>query len=199
MQEETRTQALYQFDELSEAAQKKALETLSDVNFFDDWAEFTTNEFRDFLEVIGVTDPVISFSGFSSQGDGLSFTGIYSYVKGSRKDAEDFYKPIAERCKVEMDIIFGLQKKYFYKLEGKLNRTSRHYSHENTVTFDMDYRLEVKDFSAVEDELIGAFRGIMQEMYQALESEYDYLSSRDAIKESIDANGYEFTEEGALA
>ena len=199
MREETRTRKLYQFDELSEAAQEKALEILSDVNFFDDWSEFTTDEFKDFLEVIGVADPIISFSGFASQGDGLSFTGIYSYAKGGRKEAAETHTGLYMKCRDEIRTIFNLQKKYFYKLEGKINRTSHHYSHKNTVTFDMYDRLEVKDFSAVEEELQEAFRGIMQEMYRMLEAEYDYLSSRDAIKESIDANGYEFTEEGVLA
>jgi hypothetical protein len=37
-----------------------------------------------------------------------------------------------------------------------------------------------------------------REIYRALETEYDYLTSEEAIIETIEANEYEFTEDGEL-
>jgi hypothetical protein len=47
-----------------------------------------------------------------------------------------------------------------------------------------------------DEELAEALRAFMKWIYRQLEREYDYLTSDEAIAESIIANEYEFTEEG---
>jgi hypothetical protein len=58
-----------------------------------------------------------------------------------------------------------------------------------------DYR----DVSAVEDDVTELMRDFARWIYRALEREYDYQNSDEAVDEMIRANGYEFEEDGARA
>jgi hypothetical protein len=42
-------------------------------------------------------------------------------------------------------------------------------------------------------------RDYMRWIYRTLEKEYDYMTSEEAIKETIIANDYEFTKDGSRA
>jgi hypothetical protein len=92
----------YQFNELSESAQQNALERYYDYNVCDDlqWADYCYDTFNEICSILGITvdtrtikpmngktrqEPNYQWSGFSSQGDGFSFTGTWSYQKGSTK------------------------------------------------------------------------------------------------------------------
>ena len=73
----------YQFAELSDKAKQKALETLSDINFHDDWFDAVYEDFKMICECLGITlktrrngksdTPCIWFSGFWNQGDGACY------------------------------------------------------------------------------------------------------------------------------
>lgn len=65
------------FSELSPDAQERAIEKERNYRYEDpdtDWAEHLTDEWKTELEEMGFSDPEIAWSGFSSQGDGASFT-----------------------------------------------------------------------------------------------------------------------------
>ena len=47
-----------------------------------------------------------------------------------------------------------------------------------------------------EDVVIEALRDLARWLYRQLEREYEYLSSDEAVDETIIANGYTFTETG---
>lgn len=185
---------VYEFDELPESVQAKVLEKLYDINVDYKWHDCTLDEFYLILDTIGVACPKdgISFSDFSSQGDGLSFIGRYSYRKEALKKIVAEFPTWTELHKA-VKAIQALQSRYFYRISGEIRRISYFYSHENTVSFSSDEYSQ-----SVDDAMNEFFRDIMREFYYTLDKEYEYLTSNDAIIETIKANGYEFTMEGDM-
>src|SRR5574344_1972788 len=61
----------FEFDELDEAAKSNVRNSMSEMIDLT----FMVEEFEQDLEAKGIYEPKISYSGFWSQGDGLSFTG----------------------------------------------------------------------------------------------------------------------------
>lgn len=170
----TKTIELLTFDELSESAKQNAIKQLWDINVDYEWYDYLIDEFKDQLHFAGFSDVDIRFSGFYSQGDGLSFTGRFNN-KDINKNADIYYQSIK-------DFLQYIEHKHCY---FSIDRISSRYSHENTVTSDNEYCLEY-------------CRSIMQEFYRALQQEYEYLTSESAIIETIKCNNYYFTEDGEL-
>ncbi len=68
-------------------------------------------------------------------------------------------------------------------------RGTSNYSHERTVSIDFEYlENEIEDWRIEK----------CQEIYRALEEEYDYLTSEEQIEERLIANDYDFDEEGEI-
>ena len=186
---------LYQYEELSAEAKKNALETCRDFNVtFDFWNEYKLEEFKHFLEMIGFVNPKIAYSGFWSQGDGLSFTGRYRYKKDWKKNVKENYPDFLEKFDSPLDSILTVQKSAKYCASGIITKMSYHYCHENTVQFTQD---DNNTYSVSREEhLQDAFRGIMNIMYALLEKEYENQKTDEAIEEAVLANELWLTEDG---
>ena len=186
---------LYQYEELSAEAKKNALETCRDFNVtFDCWDEYTLEEFKAFLEMIGFVNPKIAYSGFWSQGDGLSFTGVYGYKKDWKKNVKENYPDFLEKFAVPLKDIQQTQHLAKYRAYGYLLKQGYRYSHSNTVAFTME---DNEEYSvSIEEHLQDAFRGIMNIMYALLEKEYENQKTDEAVEEAIVANEIWFTEDG---
>lgn len=164
------------FDALTEKQKETLVEKHQDINVDGEyWHECTLDDFEHDLNIIGFDNVKIAYSGFCSQGDGLSFTGDYS--PRASLEPEELY--FAESIKV---FAFLKQKHAYFSIV----RFSHRYSHENTVTVssDLDHRQE--------EQLLEACRDLMQDFYRILETEYDYQTSDAAVLETLAANGYEF-------
>lgn len=184
---------VYQFNELSDAAKERALERWRNgSDFFDD---FITEEWTAILAACGWSEVEIAYSGFCSQGDGASFTGRFD---GADIDAAKFRNYFTEGSDSDW-ILDGFREYSAYT--AKLNRTSRHYSHENTVGVEWMEQAVGDDSVAVEsDETESDFlahcRRVMREIYRAIEREYDSQMSDEYIAETLEATEMEFTEAG---
>lgn len=194
----TTKHTVYRFDELSEEIKQKALEKLYDINIYDDWHEFIIDEAKEYLESIGFNDVNIQYSGFWSQGDGASFTGKLVYTAKFLKAMKlgNKYKSIL----VNQDYI-----------DASIDSIDSHYCHENTIRGNANnyyadnylshkqvLKLE-KQCEEFEEYLTDWAREYSHELYRRLEREYDYLTSEEAIIETINANEYEFDVNGGLA
>jgi len=128
--------AVYTFSELSDKAQERALEKLYDINVDFEWYDSDISEFVEILNIIGLdtTEKSIRFSGSASQGDGLSFTGQYSYKAGALKKILDEY-PTWAALHTDIKSLQEIQRRNFYRISGELQRYGYHYAHENTVRF----------------------------------------------------------------
>ena len=178
---------LYQFDELNEETKKKVLEKFRYINVEWDWYEPVYEGFKEIVSEYGIEIDDMNFSGFYSQGDGASFTGEIS----------DF-KKFAEKTGLEKLARFS--KVIEENLVMKIKRYSSNYYHSGSVYADV-YGSYVSH-PAIENPIEGKLREVKEELceklYRILEEEYDYLTSDEVVKETIIANGYEFTEGGEL-
>lgn len=180
MRQETVTRTILKFNELDPKSQAKVIDNLRDINVDYDWWESTYEDMTHILETLGFSNVDISFSGFSSQGDGASFTGRFSIPK-TKKEAKERLAKVKEYApKIKLfdfvDMRFTNEEKEAETMD--IERLGR-YVHSNSVTTDnSDLTNFVRDFSNY--------------IYKCLETENDYLTSDEAIKETIECNDYEF-------
>lgn len=197
---QTKTITLYNFDELAENVQETVLENLYSVNIDHEWWDCTYHEAGQIGSILGIEIDNIYFSGFSSQGDGACFEGSYSFEKGSAKAIRK-YAPKDGTLHDLADRLVALQKPLFYCLTARVKQ-SGHYYHERctdiNIYAEMDNGSEFFVTSDIENELEDILRGFMSWIYRRLEKEHDYLTSPEAIKECIEANEYQFRENGEI-
>ena len=191
---------VYSLDELDEEARRKALDDFKSKTM--EWIDLDseTSEMKRLLEMFGFNDVKVYYSGFCSQGDGASFTGSYKHVVGGLKAvkeefAGDWFKEVIEY----LELLEAINKKCFYSLLYRIFSSGR-YCHANTMQIDYisDYRGD-RPFDKYEDELLGYVRGIANTFYRMLEKAYDGYLSDENIIDTIEANGYEFYENGEMA
>lgn len=184
---------------------QKLIEKHWDINIYDDWCEFTIDDFKTQMRSIGIEVDKAYFSGFSSQGDGACF-------EGSVVNWPLFLK--AHGYDVDVLSVHALGNWTF-------SVTQRgHYYHENCTSFSYElphpdgYETDQTFIDAyypgndgdtiaatawlailrnsiagdVEKEFIEVFKDYMRQLYRDLECEYDYLTSVDAVWEAIVAN-----------
>lgn len=213
---ETVSVEVFTFAELSDSAKEKAREWWRELESldFNGWGdEFEAAETA--AKLLGIefdrnevplhgggkrSDPNIMYSGFSSQGDGASFTGTYHYLKGSSKAIRQEFGTDNKLWAIA-DGLTALQRKHGYKLAGRITQ-SGHYVHKHTMHLD-PYRADKNGFeidsevdAEVGDELLELMRDFAQWIYDGLESSYDWRMSDESVDDSITANEYRFTVNG---
>lgn len=182
---------LYQFNELSEEAQKKVIENMQKDDSFlmYDWYEYVFEIFKeDMYKKYSCDVRDIFFSGFWSQGDGASFTGrifIKDYLEATKQKSK--YRSLW---------------KYLEEYEPNIDiGQSGHYSHENTMYFN-DHSFyegtekQQEQLYKIMEEIEDTFREEARQLYRELEQEYEYLTSDECIKEEIINAEYEFYADG---
>ena len=202
---------VYRFDELCDRARERARLWYRQGAFDHDWCGATLEDFERVCDILGVKlktrtvglhgggtrqDPCIWFTGFWSQGDGACFEGAYVYSKGASAAIRD-YAPKAERLHAVADALQAVQRRNFYQLCADIRHSGR-YCHEYTmsVTVERDSANGQEITADAEDAVTEAMRDLARWLYRQFETEYDYLSSDEAVDEAIAANGYTFTEAG---
>ena len=167
----------YKFDELPEAAQKKAVEDY----VADSDIELSTDHEEEILAELGVEYVQIGWSGFSCQGDGASFTGDYSYSKVVNNTGK--YPPdVLTELRPLYKKLIALQRRCQWKLCANIERRSSRYYHEHSVDIHV-YRTDEKDVPAdIASELGDIMRDFMRWVYRSLEKEYEYQTGEGAIE-----------------
>lgn len=182
----TKTINLYEFSELSEQVKKSVLDKLRYINTeYLEWYDSDFDFWIDKLKEAGFTDAKIFFSGFSSQGDGACFDANIDLSK---------FTDNARLLRLAEQTPFYISK----------TRFGNHYSHEKTRYVDFDsiaLERQTNIHNALSElcQKIEALRlSISKEIYRDLENTFDGLTSDAAIIETIESNGYTFTENGKL-
>jgi hypothetical protein len=200
---------VYEFDELSEAAKQKAIESYR-VDYPDhEWWDSTYEMIEQAATILGINlkqkpvklmngstryDPSIYFSGFYHQGSGSSFDGVYRYSKGCVAAIKKEFPSDEKLHAIAADLV-AVQKKEAYRLEAAIKSNGDNWISVE-VDLDGDTWADLKDGS--EEGIKEALRDFNAWIYKSLESEYEYLTSDEAITETIEANEYEFTEDGMM-
>lgn len=186
---------------MNDERKQALIEKYRDINVEHlDWWDCIYSDFREDMGVKGIEVQDMRFSGFWSQGDGASFTG---YIKDNAlflkaHELTETYPWVTK--------LLGLGGEFTLKIE----RTSHHYVHENTVGVDLiftdmfthvlprdDLRSAIAEqwdklLDAEYETLAGTVQTIIRDhcrgLYRRLEEEYDYLTSDEAVWEAIESN-----------
>jgi hypothetical protein len=183
---------VYELDEVKE----KAIEENRYINVddFSDWYNFVFYDWKDKLNKIGFCNAEIYFSGFSSQGDGACFDNDSYHF-----DLNLLLKNV-DLTDEEREKIYNLKDDF----ELTIERIGFHYCHENTRVINLEqFYIEDEDSKNLlyhfENLLEDLRESLCVQIYEDLEKEYDYLTSDDAIYETLQANEYYFEENGKIA
>ena len=177
MRTETTTRTLYTFDELSETAKEKALEVYRDINLNHDWWDGTYQDAKNIgLEIDG-------FELDRHRGAEGSFIEDASHC-ASRIIAE--HGKMCETYKTAKTFLSDWAE-LVAKYSDGVNLDQVHEDKE----YDFD-----QEADALEEEFL---KSILEDYSIMLQKESEYLYSDEAVKEFIEANEFEFTEEGKKA
>lgn len=182
---------LYKFDELDTDIQAKVLDSMRDWNVQDSyWHESVIDDAKACGAILGIEAREIYFSGFSSQGDGASFVGSYSYAKGSVMAITEHAPQDAELLRIARELV-RMQAPTFFTTSATVTHRGHYYCmdiepHSEAGTLDYDALTE-------------ALRDFARWVYANLEREYTYQTSDEVVRESIIANELEFTKDGERA
>ena len=186
---------LYKFSELDENAKKNALSWWQDNREpqfdHDPMIEGITED----LEALSIEDVDIQYSGFWSQGDGLSFTGrVYDTIGflGSIPEAQSILNDLS---KDTLELINDSVEIYF-------DRISHRYVHENTVNTNLSAEWQTSEtFNLLPklEEAVEIWRlNKCYEFYKRLEKYYDECTGEQAVQDLLnDSETEEWTVEGA--
>lgn len=197
----TKTINIYTFDELSESAKEKAREWYRDGALDYDWWDFIYEDADNVAKLLGIEISrkgskgqtlEIWFHGFYCQGDGSSFAGSYSYAKGAPIKIREHAPQDTELHRIA-DQLQALQRRHFYRLCAEI--TSYRDTSIRVEVYNSENRYaDIPD----EQELTDLLNDFNAWIFRQLETEYEYLMSDETVDESIQANEYEFTEEGEI-
>lgn len=169
-----------------------------DINVDHGWWGGIYDDFTSICKRMGISldqhEP--SFTGFWSQGDGASFTGVFrGTVAETAPETIRNYAPVDGELHRIADELCILGRVY-YRAHARIWRQGRTpYCHSNTLRVsDLwpaegdvdDWADEVHD--AVEEGLNRLFRDLADWLYGTLEREYDYLTSDEVVWDTIRAN-----------
>ena len=177
------TTMVYSFNELSEAAQERALNAFRCINVDFPWWWSTFDTICTAGNLLGLDIDRIYFDTDLY----CIFNADYEYVRGAVKAIQAEFPRMTALHEVAQKLQV-LQKRHFYSLSCAVTkgRTTNRYS---CFRFGEDY--ECEDLGDIIDDFAHWARILLRD-------EYEYLTSDEAVKETIEANEYEFTECGKL-
>ncbi|MEI2805268.1 MULTISPECIES: antitoxin of toxin-antitoxin stability system [Paracoccaceae] len=202
---------VYRLDELSEVAKEKARAWYREGGFDYDWYDAVYEDFQSIAEILGIhfrtrtvrlmgggtrQDPCIWFRGFWSQGDGACYEGGWRHARGAAARLRA-YAPQDAVLHGIADRLQAIQRRNFFQLRAEITHHG-HYSHEYSMRISVERDSPTgHDMTAdAEDIVTEALRALARWLYRQLEREYEYLTSDEAVDESLRANDYTFTEAG---
>ena len=174
---------VYAFAELSDDARERAINAFRDINVEFDWWDDSYDMIRTAGKLLGLEIDDISLDTDLY----CIFNADYEYARGAAKAIQAEFPHATDLHDVARKLQ-DLQKRHFYSLSCavKEGRTTNRYS---CFRFGEDY--ECEDLGDILDDFAHWARILLRD-------EAEYLTSDEAVKETIEANEYEFTEGGKL-
>ena len=192
----------WKFSEAPEEVKQAAIGKNRDINTDHEWWDYTYGTFKKDMAEKGIDVDDIYFSGFYSQGDGACFEGSISDLDkflDAHFDA-DKWPTLRLLEKVGGTVSFSVRHTGHYYHAYSTSSSFEAEDWENCQPYDEedlrymalqalmeDFDQECEDF---EEAALEVFRDHMKQLYKNLEAENDYLTSDDAIAETMEANDY---------
>jgi len=202
---------LFQLSELDDKAKEKARAWYRSAIHGDTfWSECVIDEAAEQAGHMGITIEKskrghhIFWSGFWSQGDGACFEGTWRASECNHDNvAEGWGEGPATTEIKRIAAEFGRIAKEYPGSSFSVKHRG-HYSHENCTEFDFDLHgyddvepdSNIEATDTVEDAFKKNAKDFMRWIYRQLEKEYGYQLSEEVVDEFIEANEYEFLEDG---
>jgi len=204
---------VFLFGELSDEAKQVAIENARHSYIAD--SDYKYNVFEDAIAIaalfgLDIDEDNILYSGFSSQGDGASYTGNYCYVAGAL-DKVKSYAPQDTNLHSIVEKLEQLQEKFNRELTVRITRSrNSNYVHAYTMDFDLDYPNmnesfypeDMKRADAIDNEIEKPFIDFANWIYGQLQSAYEYEQSDEHIADMLDNSAsfedIEYTENGKV-
>jgi hypothetical protein len=164
---------VYKFDELSDEAKEKAIEKLSDINVDYEWWNGVYMDAENIGLKIDEFD--IDRGSYAHGNFTLSANEVAQNILNDHGENCETYKT-AENFMKEWQPIFD--------------------SYMDSLSPDYESQESEDKLNDLESEFL---KSLLEDYRIMLSHEYDYLTSAEAIRETIEANEYEFTEDGKLA
>lgn len=204
---------LYKLNELSEEIKSKVIDKFrySQVEY-NEWYDSTYEDFKMICDTIGVDVDLKKtyFSGFSSQGDGASFTASVDvpklidginrkkYLEHAPKIHEEVKSFTPSFCEIDKRVL-DLIKREWIDISVSIHADNRpctsRYKFEHSYTHGDKNNIE-KQIEYLDTWIDGIVSELDNLLYRLLEIEHDFLTSDDSVKEHIIASEYEFTKDG---
>lgn len=177
MRTETTTRTLYTFDELSDKAKAKALDAYREINLNHDWWDGTYDDAKNI---------------------GLEIEG---FELDRRRGAEGSFIEDANHCASRIIAEHGEMCETYKTAKAFLSDWAELVAkYSDGVNLDQVHEDSEYKFDQEADELQEEFlKSILEDYSIMLQKESEYLYSDEAVRETIEANEYEFTEEGKEA
>ncbi len=202
---------VYSIEELPETAKESARAWYRETCLDHEWYDAVLEDFETTCRILGVTLRTsaiglmgggtrdrahVFFRGFWSQGDGASFEGHYSHVRGATRAIRAYAPKDAELHRIA-DELQTAQRQNFYQLHSTI-RQRGNYCHEHSMAIEVERDSPTWQpmTDGADNTAIAALRDLARWLYRQLEREYEYLTSDAAVDATIAANGWTFTAEG---
>lgn len=164
----------YNFDELSEEAKKKAIEGLADINVDYDWYAFIYEDAEQAgLKITGFDLDRANYckAEFTEGAENCA-----NLIIANHGETCDSYNTAKEFLKDRTELV----KKYSDGIDLEEVHEDNYYEFDNELD-TLEYNFQ---------------QSLSEDYLSMLKKEYEYLTSEEAIIQTIKANDYEFTEEG---
>lgn len=208
----------FKFEQLSSEAQEKAVDSNRDWDVYDNWWDYTYEDAVRMGALMGIAiststrtsarnckykETNISFSGFSSQGDGASWTGRYDFKPDAIEAIEaecsddELIRIATELTELQTKTLFCDQASF-----SAVVTTSGRYSHSGTMDIEVSYVDAKDDCVDVDNDAEKAITQLMRDfadwIYSSLEAEHDHLTSDEHIRERLTKSDHLFDEDGSM-
>lgn len=190
---------VYTYDELSDKAKAKARDWWIELVDNNDYAPPVIEDALEVAKCLGIEidsnqgDMGIYWSGFSSQGDGASFTGIFRPTG----EALAKVKELAPQDEVLRSIAADLDRAYSLAGEFRCDvTTSGNYCHSYSMNYEFDLDYDRSGTNEADKLVRGALRLFADWIYKQLMDAYFYAISDENVAEIMESNEYTFTAEG---
>ena len=139
----------------------------------------------------------IRYSGFYSQGDGLSFVGTYQYEPDSLfKIMSEF--PTEDRLIGIARDLASLQAGHANSIAATITQAG-HYTHKYTMDVDLHDSESYAFETELEEQIEKLMRDFADWIYEGIREDYEYRLEDEQLIETLMANEYEFHEDGRRA
>lgn len=186
MKTEKREYKVFEFDELSEDSKQTAIEAFANINTDMDWWAYS-DELLDIAKEYGIH---INFQELQFDLERENYVAFETYNHSQKADyiqgiyVEDSKKFIKKA---------GLDLRECRNIIGNILIDHKHYAGGIISNY-----VECNDATSEQEEkLQECLEQMLDKMLDSLKAEYESVTSREAIEDTIRANEYEFLEDGS--